>query len=129
MSESKVESSKVYKLDLEDRVIVDKEFDQLHCEDKLKWTSQITSYEYSVFVMWPNIHEVCKERVVVNIRDLNKISKFDAYSMSLQEDVTSTVHECQFISVMNCVSFFHQWLIKVFDRHTLIVVSHRESER
>ena len=54
---------------------------------------------------------------------------FDAYSMTLQIDVIAAILDCLFISVMNCASFFHQWLVQLTNRHKLIVVSHRESKQ
>ena len=126
---AKSDASKIYSLSPEDKKVVDQKFDRLHSEEKMSWTKQLTSYEYSVFVMWRTINEVRKERVIVNIRDLNKIFMFDAYLMSLQFDVLSTIQEVVYLSVMNCASFFHQWLIRTLNRHKLIVISHRDSEQ
>lgn len=70
-----------------------------------------------------------KDRVVTDIRGLNKISMFDAYPMTLQTDVIAAVLECPYISVMDCASFFHQWLVQLADRHKLTIVSHRGWEQ
>jgi hypothetical protein len=70
-----------------------------------------------------------RNRVMMNIRDLNKISEHDAYSMSLQSNILNKAQECSYISVMNCITFFHQWRIVIFDRHKLIVVIHRKIEQ
>ncbi|CAF9941927.1 MAG: hypothetical protein HETSPECPRED_004383 [Heterodermia speciosa] len=63
-----------------------------------------------------------KDRVVTDIRGLNKISMFDAYPMTLQTDVIAAVLECPYISVMDCASFFHQWLVQLADRHKLTII-------
>ena len=34
-----------------------------------------------------------------------------------------------YINIFDCTSFFHQWLVKIIDRHKLIVVSHKNSEQ
>ena len=90
-------------------------------------------HEYSVFAIWRTISESNdskrKKRVVVNIRDLNKIILSDSYFMSLQFDIIVAMIECRFISIFDVVDFFHQWLIKFVDRHKLTIVSHREQEQ
>jgi hypothetical protein len=49
-----------------------------------------------------------KNRVVMNIRELNAIIVFDAYSMSAQTNIIVAVTECQYISVMNVLDYFYQ---------------------
>ncbi len=51
---------------------------------------------------------VRKERVVINIRELNAIIIFDAYFMSAQTNIIVAVAECQYISVMNALRYFYQ---------------------
>jgi cleavage and polyadenylation specificity factor subunit 1 len=69
-----------------------------------------------------------KERVVVDIRDLNKIVEFDSYFMSLQVDIISAVTESKFIFVIDVVVFFYQFRVRSNDRHKLTIVSHRKQE-
>ena len=80
-------------------------------------------------MVWRTINGERKGRVVVDIRGLNKISMFDAYFMSLQFDILSAVIDCSYISMMDCVDFFHQWLVRMMNRHKLTVISHRGSEQ
>ena len=49
-----------------------------------------------------------KKRVVINIRDLNKISQFDVYSMQQQIDIIATIMKCSYIFLINATTFFHQ---------------------
>lgn len=132
--EAKSDAFKVYSLSLEDRDLVNKKFDELHAQDKINWTNRSTSYEYSVFVVWRIVHLsekslLRKNRVVVDIRDLNKISKSDVYLMLLQANITFAMQNCEYISIMNCVNFFHQWSVTRANRHKLTVVSHCDSEQ
>ena len=132
-SDAKIETAKMYSLSLADRKFVDEIFDKLHAQERMKYTTQSTSHEYSVFAVWRTVSESNdserKERVVVNIRDLNKIIFTDSYFMSLQFDIIAAMTECRFISIFDVVDFFHQWLVKLADRHKLTVVSHREQEQ
>jgi hypothetical protein len=132
--EANSNACRVYKLETENQTMIDREFDALHVLNKMKWASESTFYAYSVFVIWTIIHFMKKsftrrDKVVVDIRDLNKISKHDAYSMLLQSDILSKIQRCSYISIMNCTTFFHQWRVTISDRHKLIVVTHREAKQ
>lgn len=67
--------------------------------------------------------------MMIDICELNKISKFDVYFMFLQFDIIFSMQKCKFISIMNCVAFFHQWRIVKKDKHKLIVITHKEFEQ
>ena len=43
--------TKVYSLGLKDRAVIDQEFDKLHEQEKLKWTSKATKYGFLIFVI------------------------------------------------------------------------------
>ena len=49
--------------------------------------------------------------------------------MSLQTNVIILVVECLYIFVFDAVSFFYQWLIRIFDRHKLTIMSHRKQKQ
>ena len=66
---------------------------------------------------------------MINIRDLNKFVISNNYSMLLQFNVTNAISDYFYINVMNVVEFFHQWLIKIIDKHKFIVISHRNNEQ
>lgn len=70
-----------------------------------------------------------KNRMIIDIKNLNKISKFDVYFMLLQINIISCVQNCKFISVINCVVFFHQWRVIEKNYHKLIVVIHRKTKQ
>jgi hypothetical protein len=132
--ETNSEANRIYKLKIENQAIIDKEFDALHALKKMKWAFESISYAYSVFVIWTITHLMRKpltrrDRIMIDIRDLNKISEHDAYSMSLQSDILSKTQECSYIFVMNCITFFYQWRVVIFDRHKLIVVTHRDAKQ
>jgi hypothetical protein len=122
------EKIKVYSLRTENKKLVDQIFDDLHTKKRLKYTTESTSFSYSVFVVWKMINNQKKDRVVIDIRDLNAIILSDAYSLSLQSDVISAIKECKYLSIIDCVSFFYQWRIHSSDRHKLTVMSHRDQK-
>ena len=133
LPDAKVEAAKVYPLGPADREFVDEAFDKLHEQGRMEYTTQPTPHGYPVFVVWrtvsgPNGLER-KGRVVVDIRGLNKIAVTDSYPMPLQSDITASVAGCQYISVFDAAGFFHQWLVRLADRHKLTVVSHRGQEQ
>ena len=133
ISEKHSESIRVFKLDTEDKEIVDKKFDNLQTQEKLEYFKKATSYAFSVFVVWTMIYlndkPMRKTRVIVDIRELNKITEFDAYSMSLQSNIISCIQNCKFIFLMNEATFFYQWWIKSENHHKMTIVIHREVEQ
>ena len=79
-------------------------------------------------MIWRDSSSNKKARIVVDIRDLNAVFQSNAYSLSLQSDVIQIVQECNFIFVINCVSFFYQWRVHSKDRHKFTVVLYREQK-
>ena len=99
----------------------------------MKWNSQSTFFDYSVFVVWRTIikkkNHFEKKKTVVDIRSLNSVTMTDAYSMSSQADITATVIECFHISVVDAQRYFFQWLIKEENRHKQTVISHKSQKQ
>ena len=120
----KAEQVKVYSLRKQNKELVDKTFNKLHTENCLKWVSTITSFTYLCFVVWRDTQEGCKNRVVVNIWALNKITISDIYSVPFQVEILAAVHSSNYISTIDCSSFFHQWRVKSEACHKLTVSSH-----
>ena len=102
--------TRVFRISSENKTFINKKFDALHAQNKLKW-AKINSYVFSVFVIWHTVHlqnkkPQRKNRIMIDIRDLNKVSKFDVYFMFFQSDIISIIQNCKFISIMNCAVFF-----------------------
>ena len=100
--------AKIYSLKQRDKALIDETFNKLHTQERLNWTNRETSFSFSVFVVWRDSSKNKKERVVVDIKNLNAISQSDAYSFSLQNDIIQIVQKCRFISIIDCASFFYQ---------------------
>ena len=134
ISSAKSNASKVYSLKVKNRILINKNFNRLHVENKMSWTMNFTFYDYLIFVIWKTIHTLNKfskrkDKVVIDIKNLNKIFMFDEYSIILQIDMIAIVINSLYISLMNVVNFFHQWFVRVTNRHKLIVISHKKSEQ
>ena len=132
-SNVKIETTKIYLLSLVDKKLINDTFNKLHAQRRMKYINQFTSHEYSIFAIWRIVFDFDdlkrKRRVIVNIRDFNKIIFINSYFISLQINIIVVVVDCRFISIFNVVDFFHQWLIKFVDRHKLTTVSHREQKQ
>ncbi len=122
------EKIKIYSLRTENKKLVDQIFDDLHAKKRLKYTIESTSFSYSVFVIWKMINDQKKNQIVIDIRDLNAIILFDAYSLSLQSDVISAIKKCKYLSIIECASFFYQWRIHSSNRHKLTIISYRDQK-
>ena len=129
----KMKTIKIYSLKSTNREFVDEIFDKLYTQDRMKYITQSTSHDYSIFVVWRIVFDFDeskkKSRVVINIRELNKILIIDSYSMSLQSNIIFFVIDCLYISIFDAIEFFHQWLIRLTNRHKLIVVFHRSQKQ
>jgi hypothetical protein len=90
---------KVYPLSQKDRDFVDKEFDKLHEQGQINWTTQPTPFGFPLFVVWRTVHvnriAQRKGRVVVDIRGLNALAVKDSYPLPLQTDIIAAVRGCR----------------------------------
>jgi hypothetical protein len=125
----KIEIVKVYSMRSKKRELINETFDKLHNQEKMHWIKEFTAHEASMFVIWRQMSDKKKKRrIVVDIRELNKIVEFDFYSMFLQIDIISAIVDFKFIFVVDVAVFFYQFRIRIIDKHKLIVVFHREQE-
>ena len=124
-----LKSIKVYLVDFKKRTIIDTIFDKMHVDDKMIWINQSTSFSFSMFVIWRDIFNEFKSRIVMNIRDFNKITVFDIYSMSLQSNIISAIIDHSFIFIVNVVDWFHQFKIRRSNRHKFTIISHRDQKQ
>lgn len=100
----------------------------------MKYSKQSIFHDYSVFIAWRTIFKfdqesIRKNRIIVNIKELNKITQVDNYFMSLQVDITSAVAKCKYINVFDTVAFFYQWKICVENKSKLTMILHREQKQ
>jgi hypothetical protein len=130
---NKIKSNRIYSLRSNERVIVNEIFDNLHFKEKMNWFTNSTSFDYSVFVIYRTIMKndkfTRKDRVVIDIRELNAIILVNAYFMSTQTNIIVAMTKCLYIFVVNVLKYFYQWAVKFDDRHKLTIISHREQEQ
>ena len=69
-----------------------------------------------------------KEKVIMNIRKLNKIIVSNNHSIPFQKDTVIIIQRCIFINVIDCNKQFHLFLIKKNHRQRFIIVFHKEFE-
>jgi hypothetical protein len=77
------EKIKIYSLRLKKKKLMNQIFDNLQTKSRLKFTIEFISFNYLVFVVWKTVNEKKKNRVVVDIKDLNFIVLSNAYFLSL----------------------------------------------
>ena len=66
---------------------------------------------------------------MINIRNLNDIIENDNYSLSLQSNIIAEIADSSYISIIDVVSWFHQFNVQRRDRHKFTIVIHREQEK
>ena len=124
-----LKSTKIYFVDFKKRTIIDIIFNKMHVDDKMIWINQSTSFSFSMFVIWRDIFNEFKNKIVINIRNFNKIIVFDIYSMSLQSDIINAIIDYSFIFIVNVVDWFHQFKIRRSNRHKFTVISYRDQKQ
>ena len=129
ISEAKPSAIKMYSFNLKNKKMIDKKFNRLHEKEKISWTKELTIYNYSIFVVWRIVNDERKERIIINIKELNKIFEFDVYLIFFQSNVIVVVMSASYISVMNCAKFFHQWFVKLKNKHKLMMINHQENKQ
>ena len=122
------EKIKVYSFEIKNRKLINRTFDELHKIDKMNWINQSTLFSYSIFCVWKTIKNERKERVVINIKNLNVITQSNAYFFSLQSNIIILVRKCSFISIIDCFNFFYQWRVHFSNKHKFTIVNHREQK-
>ncbi len=122
--------ARVYPLGDRDKEVIDREFDKLHDQGRMEWTTTATPFSFPCFVVWKDASATAerKGRVVVDIRALNKITMPDAYPVPSQAEILAEVKDSAVISTVDAASFFYQWWVKKPHRHRLTVASHRGQE-
>ena len=128
-SDTDPKPSRVYPLREKDRDVVNITFDNLYDKEKMVQTNYLTRFSYPVFVVWRDIPKGRKGRVIVDIRNLNKITESDTYPMPLQADIVAVIAGYKYITVIDTSGYFYQFRVKLDNRHKLIVVSYKGQEQ
>ena len=126
---AKSKPARVYPVGQRDKDVIDDTFDKLQAQGKLTWSNQPTPFSYPVFIVWRDTPAGRKGRVIVDIRELNKLTENDTYPLPLQAKVIALVQGHRYITTVDAVGWFHQFKVKVRDRHKLTVISHRGQEQ
>ena len=124
----KPSQARVYPLGKADKQVIDEQFNKLHTQDRIEWTSSATPFSFPCFVVWKDTPTGRKGRVVVDIRVLNKITMPDAYPVPSQAEILALIRNATHISTVDAASFFYQWRVNPAHRHRLTVASHRGQE-
>ena len=63
--------------------------------------------------------------MIVDIREFNKITEFDTYSLFFQSDIITAITEALYIFTINDNNYFHQFRVRHKDRYKFIIIFHR----
>jgi hypothetical protein len=97
---------KIYSLDTNDRKMINDIFNRFQTQNKLKFIIAATSFVYSVFVIWTVKNDVRKNKVIVNIRDLNALLISDAYFVSSQSEIKDDLLDTNIYQCLMSTLFF-----------------------
>ena len=101
-------------------------FDEMHCIGHLKFTSEHTLFNFSIFVVWKlDAEGKRKGRAVVDIQKLNDIVLPDFHPLPLQSEIIANVQGYTNLAVLDVTFFFYQWLFHLDHYFMFIVITHR----
>lgn len=95
----------------------------------MTWSIQFIFYSYSVFVVWKDIPNNKKKRMIIDIRELNKITETDIYLLSLQFEIITLLLKYSYLSIIDAIEWFHQFLVARCDKHKFTMINHRGQEK
>ena len=131
--EDRLPKPKIYNVGKRGRDAIDRAFDPLHKQGKMAFATRHTPSAHPVFVVYRDIvddkgNQTTKERVVVDLRNLNAESVKDLYPLATQDEIIHLVKGNLLITVVDGVSFFYQWGVWPDHWERLGVISHRGQE-
>lgn len=122
--------ARVYFVERKKREIIDSMLDKLHEKSKMRFSTQLIDFSFSVFVIWRNLSdETRKERMIVDLRNLNKMIEINSYSMKQQSEIITVVVKYSHIFIVDAINYFHQFLVHRSNRSKFIIISYREQEK
>ena len=114
------DKTKIYSLNVKNKKFVDNIFDDLYRTSKMLWTNQSTFFLYSCFCIWKNVDDKRKNRVIIDIKKLNAIIKFDVYLLFLQNNIIVVVKKCNYISIIDYfILFINEKYIRIININSL----------
>ncbi len=120
----------VYFVERKKREIINSTLDKLHKKSKMRFLTQLISFSFSVFVIWRNLSdEIRKERMIMNLKDLNEMIEINSYSMKQQSEIIAVIARYSHIFIVDAIDYFHQFLVHWSNHSKFIIVSHRDQEK
>ncbi len=119
---------KIYSLNTNDRKIVNDIFNRLQTQNKMRFIIVATSFAYLVFVVWTIKDDVRKERVIINIRELNNLFVSNVYLISSQSEIIDDLLEYKYLSILDVNAFFYQWKGHSENAYKQTIIVHREQK-
>ena len=122
-------ASRPYPLSIKDKAAVNRIYDKLHSQNRMRWAHEPGLFAHAVFVVYRSTVPDAKGRAVVDLRALNRVAVPDNYPLPLQSEVIHSLRSKNFISVIDATSFFHQFPVHPDYRDRFTVVTHRGIEQ
>lgn len=102
----------VYFVERKKREIINSTLDKLHKKSKMRFLTQLISFSFSVFMIWRNFSDkIRKERMIMNLKDLNEMIEINSYSMKQQSEIIAVIARYSHIFIVDAIDYFHQFLV------------------
>ncbi|GAW26152.1 hypothetical protein SAMD00023353_2201730 [Rosellinia necatrix] len=119
---------RVYPLNAEDQQVVKNTMSELEKTNRVSRTRQPVPFSFPVFVIWRSVSDPAtgvkrKGRMVVDVRPFNKINLPDSYPMKSQDDMLQKISGMTFITMLDAIAFYYQWLTHPSTRSAMTVTT------
>ena len=104
----KTGQTRVYPVNTHDKQMIDETFDKLYNQKRIKWIVTNISFIFSCFVVRKNIVDDPKNRVIIDIKTLNKIIILNIYLVSIQSEILIFLKNVIHIFIVDTATFFYQ---------------------
>ena len=102
-----IKSIKIYSIEFKKQKSINDIFNKIYVDDKIIQSTQFIVFNFSIFVVWREIFNNFKNKIVVDIKNLNKITKIDIYFMLLQTNIINVVTSYNYIFIVDVVNWFY----------------------
>jgi len=117
---------RVYPVNAEDQSIIDHTLHKLQEQNKIYRTNHFVPFSFPVFVIWRTLPDLSRKgRMVVDVRTFNNLTLTDAYPMRSQDEILAKMAGKDFITIMDALAFYYQWLTHPSTRSLMTITTAR----
>ena len=98
--------TRIYPLGFHERKVISDTLHDLHSANKISRTRHEIPFIFPMFIAWQTLpNGTRKDRMIIDVRGLNRIILPDAYPMQTQDNILANINNKKFIITMDASAF------------------------